>query len=117
MATTATTKLITNFTTYFGDTLNGLWVTWSHDVTSPGGTKMMGIKLQANLYSAAKDLFLFGQTLNPSTADAAILVSNKIKPSTGWDYCIAGTTPETKCPDASGVWMDTTAMPPVAILK
>ena len=46
------TALITSFTTYWGDTLNGLWVTWSNNVALQD--KTMGIKLTANLYAASK---------------------------------------------------------------
>lgn len=86
--TTTTTKLKNTLTTYWGDQFNGLWVTWTHDSTA-SGSKSMGIRLQANLYSAAKEYYLFGQTFNPSTADTAVTTNNGIKPSTNWDYCLS----------------------------
>jgi hypothetical protein len=69
MSTTTTTTttttvpsgitLIKSFTSYWGDAMNGLWVTWGHDSTA-SGDKTMAIKLTANLYSAAPKYFLFG---------------------------------------------------------
>jgi hypothetical protein len=61
---TRTTKtganLIKEFTTFFGDTFNGLWVTWGHD-SKATGDRIMDIKLTANLYAAvASGTFLFG---------------------------------------------------------
>lgn len=58
-ATTPGAKLNTSFTTFWGDTLNGLWVSWSHDVTAPGA-RTMGITLTANLYAASLTNFMFG---------------------------------------------------------
>lgn len=55
-------NLIKSFTTFFGDQFNGLWVTWNHD-SKATGEKIMDIKVQANLYSAAKDYFIFWQSL------------------------------------------------------
>ena len=62
----------------------------------------MTIGLTANLYSAAKDYFLFGQTkfftgtgagaVTLSTADTAVNTNNLISPV--WDYC----------PDATVIW-------------
>lgn len=95
-----TTTLYTDFTTYWGDTLNGLWVTWSHS-SAKAGDKSMGIKLTANLYAASYQFYLFGQTLNSSPADTAILASNAIAPTVGWNYCITGVS-DTTCP-ATGV--------------
>ena len=60
--------------------------------------------LTANLYSAAKDYFLFGQTkfftgttagaVTLSTPDTNAKTLNNIAPSTNWDYC----------PDATVTW-------------
>jgi hypothetical protein len=86
-------ELITSFTTFFGDSFNGLFVTWGHDVYDTLGGKKMTMKLQANLYAAAKDNFLFGQTRFPTTNDDDARDISKIVPSpagTGgvsWDYC------------------------------
>ena len=62
----------------------------------------MTIGLTANLYSAAKDYFLFGQTkfftgtgagaVTLSTADTSVNTNNLISPV--WDYC----------PDATVTW-------------
>jgi hypothetical protein len=86
-------ELITSFTSFFGDSFNGLFVTWGHDVYDTLGGKKMTMKLQANLYAAAKDNFLFGQTKFPTTNDDKARTISKIVPSpagTGgvsWDYC------------------------------
>ena len=56
---TTTGNLITSFYSHFGDNFNGLWINWQHDANQTG-TKAMTIGLTANLYSAAKDYFLFG---------------------------------------------------------
>ena len=53
----------------------------------------MTMQLTANLYAAAKDNFLFGQTRFPTTADKAARDLSKIAPSLGgsggasWNYC------------------------------
>lgn len=55
----------------------------------------MTMQLTANLYAAAKDNFLFGQTRFPTTADVAARDLSKIVPSPGgsggasWNYCDA----------------------------
>jgi hypothetical protein len=103
--TTTTGNLQKNFYTHFGDRFNGLWINWQHDANQTG-TKTMTMTLTANLYSAAKDYFLFGQTmflkgstngngsdatgLTLSTKDTAVVDGNGIVPV--WDYCPKGAT-------------------------
>ena len=95
------TTLRTTFTTYFGDIINGLWVTWTHNVNAPG-TKELGIKLVANLYAAADNNFLFGQDYAKTTADQAYTIN------ANWNYCPAGTTDLSTCPDAGTTWAPAT---------
>jgi len=92
------TTLQTSFTTYFGDVVNGLWVTWTHNVATPG-TKTLGIQLVANLYAAADGNFLFGQNFAKTTADTAAAYTI---PAT-WDYCKAGVD-KTTCPQTGATW-------------
>jgi hypothetical protein len=72
----------------------------------------MTMQLTANLYAAAKDNFLFGQTRFPTTADVAARDLSKIVPSPGgsggasWNYCdaalsVVGYTPPSSIADAS----------------
>jgi len=69
----------------------------------------MTMQLTANLYAAAKDNFLFGQTRFPTTADVAARDLSKIVPSPGgsggasWNYCdgalsVVGYTPVNNFP-------------------
>ena len=74
----------------------------------------MTMQLTANLYAAAKDNFLFGQTRFPTTADVAARDLSKIVPSPGgsggasWNYCdgalvVAGYTTTSMATETDGM--------------
>ena len=90
--------LQTSFTTYLGDIINGLWVTWTHNVATPGA-KTLGIQLVANLYAAADNNFMFGQDFAKTTKDTAAAYTV----AADWNYCKAGVD-KTTCPDAGASW-------------
>ena len=59
-----------SFRTFFGDYLNGLWVTWKSTPSSNTGTSDLEITFQCNLRSRLH-IFGFGTTYDATTIGAA----------------------------------------------